>query len=99
MPGPDDDRIVIPSRAEIALAVEDGPGTSVTRLAATLAVDVGAQDAFARRIDAMLRDGELILKAGGRLHSGTARVLETGRVSRHRDGFGFIAPETGGDDL
>ena len=94
-----EDRVSIPARSEIALAVEDNPGQSVAGLADILALDSNAHDAFARRIDAMLRDGELLLKAGGRLASGTARVLESGRVSRHRDGFGFIASESGGDDL
>ena len=80
-----EDRVTIPSRSEIVLAIEDHPGLSVAGLADILALEPNAHDAFARRIDAMLRDSELLLKAGGRLASGTARELESGRVSRHRD--------------
>ena len=94
-----EERVTIPARTAIALTVEDNPGLSVTSAAELLAIDPGARDAFARRIDAMLRDGELLLKAGGRLSTGTARVLETGTISRHRDGFGFISVEGAGDDL
>ena len=90
---------MIPPRTEIALAVEERPGISVAILADVLGVSHGARDAFARRIDAMLRDGDLTLSAGGRLASGVVRAIETGRISRHRDGYGFIVPETGGGDL
>jgi ribonuclease R len=80
-------------------AVEKQPSITVAVLADSLRVTREARDAFSRRVDAMLRDGELILKHGGRLASGIARTLETGKVSRHRDGFGFIMPDAGGDDL
>ena len=91
--------VVIPSRADITAAVAAGPGITIVSLAKHLSVAEEAREAFARRLDAMLRDGELLMKAGARLAPGAARVTETGRVSRHRDGFGFITPDTGGDDL
>jgi ribonuclease R len=90
---------IIPSRAEIMAALDAGRAVAFAQLAEQLGVHGAARDAFARRIDAMLNDGELILKAGGKVALGRPRVLETGRVSRHRDGYGFVTPEGGGEDL
>ena len=92
-------RVEIPSRAEVLAALDGSSDATVARLAESLGVARPAREAFARRIEAMLGDGELLLRAGGRLAGGVARVLEIGRVSRHRDGYGFVTPATGGDDL
>ena len=91
--------VIIPSRSDIAAAVGAGSGLGIAKLATILSVGADAREAFARRLDAMLRDGELLMKSGARLAPGVERASETGRVSRHRDGFGFITPESGGDDL
>ena len=65
-------------------------------LAGRLGLVPAQGEGFGRRLDAMLREGELSMKAGGRLYTGHApqreAVSERGVVSRHRDGFGFITP-------
>ncbi|HEX4329546.1 MAG TPA: ribonuclease R [Burkholderiales bacterium] len=90
---------MIPERAAIAAAVEEEPGIGISKIARLLAVERDALEGLTRRVDAMLRDGELILKSSGQLYPGTPRELETGKLSRHREGYGFVAPESGGDDL
>ena len=79
--------------------VQADPGLTYGMLAKRLGIDKIEAEAMNRRVDAMLRDGELIMKAGGKFHLGHEPKLEAGVVSRHRDGFGFIAAEGGGDDL
>jgi ribonuclease R len=90
---------VIPERVEIAAAVEGEPGIGISKIARLLGVERESVEGLTRRVDAMLRDGELTLKSSGQLYLGTPRSLETGRLFRHRDGYGFITPDTGGDDL
>ena len=92
-------RVTIPERAQIASVVQADPGLTYGMLAKRLGIDKIEAEAMNRRVDAMLRDGELIMKAGGKFHLGHEPKTETGVVSRHRDGFGFIAAEGGGDDL
>ena len=92
-------RVAIPERANIAAAVAGDPGLSYGMLAKRLGIDRVAAEAMGRRVDAMLRDGELLMKAGGKFHPGRAPSTASGVVSRHRDGFGFIAAADGGDDL
>jgi ribonuclease R len=92
-------RVTIPERVSIAKVVEAEPGITYGMLAKRLGIDKIEAEAMSRRVDAMLRDGELVMKAGGRFHPGREPQTETGVVSRHRDGFGFIAAHAGGDDL
>ncbi len=92
-------RVAIPERTDIAAVVLAEPGITYGMLAKRLGIDKIEAEAMGRRVDAMLRDGELIMKAGGKFHPGQEPKTETGVVSRHRDGFGFIAAGTGGDDL
>ncbi|HEY4371926.1 MAG TPA: ribonuclease R [Burkholderiales bacterium] len=92
-------RVPIPERSEIAAAVEEEAGIGISKIARRLGVERAALEGLTRRVDAMLRDGELILKSSGQLYLGTPRVLETGKLSRNREGYGFITPETGGDDF
>ena len=79
--------------------MEEQPGIALAKLARALEVEPDALEGVTRRVDAMLRDGELVLKSSGQLFPGTMRTLETGKLSRHRDGYGFIAADAGGDDL
>jgi len=54
-----------------------------------------------RRLTAMERDGQIRLDAGGRyqllIQSESGFTL--GRVSSHIDGYGFLIPDEGGDDI
>jgi ribonuclease R len=91
--------VSIPARSVIMALLEERPNLTLAQVADALKVSRAAREALARRVEAMLGDGELILRAGGKLASGIARILEVGRVSRHRDGYGFVTPADGGEDL
>ncbi len=52
-----------------------------------------------RRIRAMIRDGQLIRNRKEGLLPVDEKDLVRGRVSAHPDGFGFLIPDEGGDDL
>ncbi|MES1943703.1 ribonuclease R [Salinisphaera sp. PC39] len=51
------------------------------------------------RISAMLRDGQLIENRKGALGPIDSMDLVRGRVQGHRDGFGFLQPDEGSDDV
>ncbi len=57
------------------------------------------QEALRRRLIAMTRDGQLICNRRGDYGLVRRMDLIRGRVSGHRDGFGFLIPEDGSDDL
>lgn len=91
----------VPSReAILALLNERGEPLSFEEIAAALNVE-GERDgeAFERRLRAMERDGQLF-KNRRRLYGLPDKMdLVRGRVIGHADGFGFLVPDDGGDDL
>jgi ribonuclease R len=56
-------------------------------------------EAVRRRLIAMCRDGQLISNRKGEFGLIEKMNLIPGRVIGHRDGFGFLKPDAGGDDL
>lgn len=56
-------------------------------------------EALRRRLRAMERDGQLIYTRRGTYAPVDKLDLICGRVSGHRDGFGFLIPDDGSDDL
>ena len=56
-------------------------------------------EALRRRLRAMVRDGQLVQNRRGGYLSVDEDDLIRGRVIAHPDGFGFLVPEEGGDDL
>jgi ribonuclease R len=56
-------------------------------------------EALRRRLRAMERDGQLIRNRRGGYGLVTKMDLVRGRVIGHPDGFGFLVPDEGGDDL
>jgi ribonuclease R len=56
-------------------------------------------EAIRRRVIAMLRDQQLYELENGALAVLDDRVLLRGTIAAHRDGFGFLIPDEGGDDL
>ncbi len=57
------------------------------------------QDAMRRRLSAMIRDGQIITNRRGDYCLVARLDVITGRVVGHRDGYGFVIPDDGGDDL
>jgi len=91
----------VPSReAVIELLTERNEPLSFQALAQLLGVQ-GERDeeAFARRLRAMERDGQILQNRRGLY--GLARKMDMvcGRVTGHPEGFGFLIPEDGGEDL
>lgn len=57
------------------------------------------QEALRRRLIAMERDGQLLQNRRGAYGLLDKMEVITGQVIGHKDGFGFIIPEEGGEDL
>ncbi|WP_097460876.1 ribonuclease R [Mangrovitalea sediminis] len=58
-----------------------------------------AREALRRRLIAMCRDGQLVCNRRGAYLPISEADLIPGRVQGHRDGFGFVIPDDGGEDL
>ena len=91
---------VPPSREEIleSLRVADAPLTP-QEVADRLGVTSRNFPILEKRILAMERDGQLLPNRKGVLLLATRLELVAGRITGHRDGFGFLIPDTGGPDL
>ncbi len=69
-------------------------------LAKQLGIGAGAESqALTKRLGAMVRDGQLLLNRAAEYCLIDRLPLVVGTVSGHRDGFGFLAPDDGGDHL
>ncbi|OQW93307.1 MAG: ribonuclease R, partial [Beggiatoa sp. IS2] len=91
----------IPSREFIMQQLTDvGKPLTLEKIAEVLHLtDKVLIEALRRRLKAMERDGQLIRNR--RKEYGLAKKMDlvSGRVIAHRDGFGFLVPDDGGDDL
>ncbi|CAN5405263.1 ribonuclease R [soil metagenome] len=90
----------IPSREEILgiLRTSTQP-QDLTSIAAGLGVKPEEYDGLTRRLNAMERDGQVKPDRSGNYQLAHMPNFIEGRVSSHRDGFGFVVPDEGGDDL
>ena len=79
--------------AEVAVPIDDAS------LARALKIRRDQTEGFERRLAAMLRDAQLIRNRKGALLIAEKLDLVSGRVDAHPDGFGFVAPDGGGDEL
>ncbi len=61
--------------------------------------DDESREALRRRLQAMVRDGQLFRNRRGGYLGFDHMDLVKGRVQSHPDGFGFVRPEGGGDDV
>ncbi len=91
----------VPSREYISelLATNNYPLTQ-KKIAEHFALnDESELEGLRRRLRAMERDGQLIRNRTGAYGLISKMDLIRGRVIGHPDGFGFVVPEDGGDDL
>jgi ribonuclease R len=91
----------IPDRERILdFLRERGAPTRADDAAAALHVHGAAErEAFAGRLAAMERDGQLMTNRKGELCVVAKLDLVTGTVQGHPDGFGFLLPDDGSPDL
>ena len=81
------------------LTAADGPMPADT-LAEKLALTAPERfEALSARLRAMVRDGQLLQNRKGTFAPAAAMDLIAGSVIANPDGFGFMRPEAGGDDL
>ncbi|HXK56342.1 MAG TPA: RNB domain-containing ribonuclease, partial [Gammaproteobacteria bacterium] len=91
----------IPSREYImAQLAEFGAPLGRDKLAAMLDLHEEEDlEALRRRLNAMERDGQLIRNRRDGFCLVNKKDLIAGRVIGHKDGFGFLKPDEGGEDL
>lgn len=91
----------IPSREHILehLIERGRPATLKTLLAELNLTQPHEQEALRRRLRAMERDSQLHKNRRGAYGPLEKMELISGTVIGHRDGFGFLTPDNGGDDL
>ena len=91
----------IPSR-EFIMEMLGDRGVPLNRDEVADALGLTTEDegeALRRRLNAMERDGQLLRNRRGGYCLVDKADLVRGRVTGHADGFGFLVPEEGGDDL
>ena len=92
---------IAPERGEIIEMLEKH-GQPLQRKGIVSALNVESDDSreiLRRRLRAMVRDGQL-MRTRRNAYGLPARMdLVKGRISAHRDGFGFVIPDDGGSDL
>ena len=91
----------IPSREFILdhLAERGGPATYNQLQEEFQLTTEDELEALRRRLIAMVRDGQLLKNRKSAYGPAANMELIAGRVIGHKDGFGFLAPDDGGDDL
>jgi len=90
-----------PERDEI-IAMLEKHGKPLQRRDIVYALKVGSDDSreiLRRRLRAMVRDGQLIQTRRNAYGLPARMDLVKGRISAHRDGFGFVILDDGGSDL
>jgi len=90
----------LPSREFILeTMIEQGVPVSVEELYQLLHIHDTEREIFNRRLNAMEREGQIIRNRKGALCIAEKINLIAGKVQGHPDGFGFLIPDHGGEDL
>ncbi|HLW12346.1 MAG TPA: ribonuclease R [Casimicrobiaceae bacterium] len=93
-------RTAAPSRDAVLQALADaGVPLAAAELAHRLRIGKKQQHAFDACIATLERDGQLLVNRKGELCIVAKLDLVTGTVQGHPDGYGFLVPDAGGDDL
>ena len=90
----------LPSREFILQLLEErGAPIPEGELSGMLHIEPAEAELFARRLRAMERDGQIMRNRKGALCMTDKMDLIKGKVLGHPDGFGFVTPEDGSEDL
>lgn len=85
--------------AVLKLLRQHEEGMSLREMMVLAGMDRGSRFRVGEVLDGMVRDGEVVKLKGNRFAVPGAGAVVVGRVSMHRDGYGFVTPEGGGDDI
>lgn len=90
----------LPSREYILQILEEqGKPVSAEQLCLLLDIRDDEFDMFQRRLGAMEREAQLMRNRKGSYIVPERASLIAGRIEGHADGYGFLVPDDGGDDL
>jgi ribonuclease R len=90
----------LPSREYILQILEEqGRPVPVEEVCALLDIETLELDAFQRRLRAMEREAQLLRNRKGSYILPERASLIAGRVEGHPDGYGFLVPDDGSEDL
>ena len=90
----------LPSRAYLLqILTERGAPTYPDELVSMFAIQPDEAEFFSRRLNAMAREGEVVINRKGAICIADKLDLIKGRIQGHADGFGFVVPDDGSDDL
>jgi len=90
----------LPSRELILkIMTEQGVPLSIDQLILLLEIDESEIEAFNKRIRAMERQGQIMRNRKNDFCISEKLNLIPGRIQGHPDGFGFLIPDQGGDDI
>jgi ribonuclease R len=90
----------IPSREEILGILRTTAGKhSAESIAFALGVKPEELEGMTRRLNAMERDGQIKQDKAGNYKLSNSENFIAGKVNSHREGYGFLIPDDGSDDL
>jgi ribonuclease R len=89
----------VASRTLILKTIKEAGMMTQSSVFKALNVRPDQEEGVGRRLAAMARDGQLVRNRRGGFLPVDEKNLIRGHVIAHADGFGFLVPEEGGDDL
>jgi len=90
----------LPSREYVVTILEQqGKPVSFAHLCDLLDIHTSEESSFERRLGAMEREGQLMRNRKNAYILPERASLIAGRIEGHADGYGFLVPDDGGDDL
>lgn len=89
------------SRANVVKVVRDNDGEprQFRELMQLFGVTKGERPKFKAFVDNLVAEGELLALKGNRYTIPEHGGAISGRLSAHRDGYGFVTPDDGGEDI
>ena len=90
----------LPSREYILQMLEEqGRPVAYDELSRLLDIETTENDTFQRRLRAMEREAQVLRNRKGAYLLPERASLTAGRIEGHPDGYGFLVPDDGGEDL